>query len=79
MLSIEMHIMRGTNKLLPAKRAQILHLLCEGSSMNVAARVADVAANTVGKLLEEAGKACEAFHDTTVRNVQSKRVQCDEI
>jgi IS1 family transposase len=24
-------------------------------------------------------KACEAFHDATVRNVAAKRVQCDEI
>ena len=29
--------------------------------------------------LEEAGKACEVFHDKEVRNVQSKRIQCDEI
>jgi IS1 family transposase len=74
-----MHIMRGMNKLPPAKRAQILHLLCEGSSMNAAARIADVSANTVAKLLEEAGKACEAFHDKTVQNVAAKRVQCDEL
>src|SRR6202035_4519282 len=31
------------------------------------------------KLLETAGRACEAFHDKEVRNVQAKRVQCDEI
>ena len=42
-------------------------------------RVADVSINTVSKLLADAGGACEAFHDETVRNVQSKRVQCDEI
>ena len=71
--------MPGMNKLPPAKRVQILSMLCEGSSMNSIARVADVSPNTVAKLLEEAGKACEAFHDRTVRNVQSKRVQCDEI
>ena len=47
--------------------------------MNSIARVVDVSANTVAKLLEEAGRACEAFHDRTVRNVQSKRIQCDEI
>ena len=35
--------------------------------------------NTVAKLLEEAGRTCEAFHDKTVHNVRSKRVQCDEI
>ena len=67
------------NKLDTAKRAQILSMLCEGSSMNSIARVADVSPNTVAKLLEEAGKACEAFHDRAVRNVHSKRIQCDEI
>ena len=67
------------NKLDTAKRAMILSMLCEGSSMNSIARVADVSPNTVAKLLMEAGKACEAFHDREVRNVQSKRVQCDEI
>ena len=78
-LSIRVHIMPGMNKLPSAKRAQILSMLCEGSSMNSTARVAGVSANTVAKLLEEAGKACEAFHDKEVRNVRSERIQCDEI
>jgi IS1 family transposase len=42
-------------------------------------RVADVSINTVSKILADAGAACEAFHDETVRNVKSSRVQCDEI
>ena len=71
--------MRGMNKLSAAKRAQVLAMLCEGSSMQSTARVCDVAFNSVVKLLEDAGRACEAFHDATVRNVTSKRVQCDEI
>lgn len=78
-VSIRIHITLGMNKLPLAKRVQILSMLCEGSSMNSIARVADVSPNTVAKLLEEAGKACEAFHDRTVRNVHSRRVQCDEI
>lgn len=67
------------NKLPNAKRALILNMLCEGSSMRSISRVADVSINTVAKLLRDAGEACEAFHDETVRNVRSKRVQCDEI
>jgi hypothetical protein len=35
--------------------------------MNSIARVADVSPNTVAKLLMEAGRACEAFHDKGVR------------
>jgi IS1 family transposase len=38
-----------------------------------------VSINTVSKLLVDAGKACANFHDTQVRNVNSRRVQVDEI
>jgi IS1 family transposase len=66
-------------KLDPAKRRQIIAMLCEGSSMRSISRLVDVSINTVTKLLADAGEACEEFHDKMVRNVQSKRVQCDEI
>jgi IS1 family transposase len=69
---------QGMNKLLLAKRVQILSMLCEGSSMRSISRVADVSINTVYKLLAEAGPVCAKFHNTTVRGVASKRVQCDE-
>ncbi|MFH1157791.1 MAG: IS1 family transposase [Pseudomonadota bacterium] len=67
------------NKLPIQKRIQILQMLCEGSSMRSISRVVGVSINTVSKLLEDAGEACEAFHNETVRNVKAKRVQCDEI
>ena len=47
--------------------------------MRSISRIADVSINTVTKLLEDAGAACIAHHDHAVRNVQAKRVQCDEI
>src|SRR5579859_5515055 len=61
------------------KRAQILAMLCEGSSMRAVSRVADVSINTVNKLLIDAGLACAGFHEEHVRNVKARRVQCDEI
>ena len=67
------------NKLDVATRAQILNLLVEGSSLRSISRVCDVSINTVTKLLVDAGTACAAYHDATVRNVKAKRVQCDEI
>src|SRR5579871_1870500 len=70
---------RPMNKLPLEKRVQILSMLCEGSSMRSISRVADVSINTVSKLLIDAGKACSAFHDETVRGVKAKRVQVDEI
>ena len=47
--------------------------------MRSIARVADVSFNTVAKLLVDAGKVCATFHDDTVRNVEARRVQVDEI
>ena len=67
------------NKLPRAKRTQILATICEGSSMRSISRIADVSINTVSKLLVEAGEACLAIHDETVRNVKARRIQCDEI
>ncbi|MES0065499.1 IS1 family transposase [Mesorhizobium sp. M0074] len=67
------------NKLPLTTRVQILSMLVEGASMRSVARVADVSFNTIAKLMIEAGEACAAYHDETVRNVQAKRVQCDEI
>lgn len=61
------------------KRAQILHLLVEGNSMRAASRIADVSINTVTKLLVDSGTACLAFQDEAIRNINSKRVECDEI
>ncbi len=67
------------NKLPLDKRVQILSMLVEGSSMRSISRVTGVSFNTVVKLLADAGAACDDYHDETVRNVTSKRVQCDEI
>ena len=67
------------NQLPLQKRLQILHMLCEGSSMRSISRVVNVSINTVTKLLVDAGTACALFHDETVRNLNASRIQCDEI
>jgi IS1 family transposase len=67
------------NKLPVAQRAQILAMLCEGSSMRSVSRLADVSINTVSKLLVEAGRFCAGYHDAKVRGVKAKRIQVDEI
>ena len=76
---MKVHIMRGMNKLDVATRAQILAMLCEGSSMRSVSRLCDVSINTVSKLLVDAGRFCAGFHDAKVRGVKAKRVQVDEI
>lgn len=67
------------NSLTFAKRTQILQLLVEGNSMRSIERIVGCSINTVTKLLEDAGAACAAYHDANVRNLKSKRIQCDEI
>ena len=67
------------NKLPTAKRVMILSMLVEGMSMRSISRTVGVSINTVSKLLVEAGEACATYHDETVRNVESRKVQCDEI
>jgi len=67
------------NKLSTAKRVQIVKALVEGNSLRSVTRMVGVSINTVTKLLVDLGTACEAFHDATVRNVPSQRVQCDEV
>jgi IS1 family transposase len=47
--------------------------------MRSVSRITGVSINTVSKLLIDAGNACAAFHDTTVRGITANAVQCDEI
>jgi IS1 family transposase len=67
------------NKLDRKTRAQILHLLCEGSSIRAVTRLTGASKNTVSKLLVDAGRACAAYQDRVLRNLTCKRVQVDEI
>jgi len=78
-LKHKVHTINGMNRLSIAKRVQILALLCEGSSMRSVSRLVDVSINTVTRELILAGQACADFHNRTVRDVRSTRVQCDEI
>ncbi len=67
------------NRLPLERRAQILGMLTEGSSLRAASRLADVSINTVTKLLVDVGAACEQYQDKALRNLPCKRIQCDEI
>jgi len=67
------------NKLDAAARAQILHLLCEGSSIRAIGRLTGASKNTVIKLVVDAGKAASWYQDRVFRNLTCKRIQVDEI
>ncbi len=61
------------------RKAAILTALCEGNSIASTCRMTGAAKNTVIKLLVEVGTACDAYQDRVLRNLNCKRVQCDEI
>ena len=68
------------NKLSTAKRAQILHLLVEGMSMQAVSRFTGVSMVTISRLLTLAGQACDLYHYDNVRGIRGKRdIQCDEL
>ena len=67
------------NRLGIEERARILGCLVEGNSIRATCRMTGAAKGTVIKLLADVGAACKAYHDKHVRNVTSRRVQCDEI
>src|SRR5215203_397244 len=69
----------GVNKLDAKARAQILHLLCEGSSIRAVTRLTGVSKNTISKLLADAGRACAEYQHKILRNLPCQRVQLDEI
>lgn len=67
------------NKLSDEKRAMILKALVEGNSIRATARLTGTSKNTVSRLLKHVGAYCLEQHGALVRDVESKRVQCDEI
>jgi IS1 family transposase len=67
------------NKLSIERKVQVIKTLCEGNSIRSTARITDTAINTVVKLLIDVGTACYRYQYKTLRNLQSRRIQCDEI
>lgn len=67
------------NKLSTERRTEIVAALVEGNSVRATCPITGAAKGTVLKLLAELGRACAKHHNATVRNVEAKRVQCDEI
>lgn len=67
------------NRLAIEKRAQIIGLLVEGMSMRAVTRVTGVSINTVTKLLEDVGLACNLYQAQALVNLPCRRIECDEI
>lgn len=67
------------NKLNTQEKAQIVRLLVEGNSLRSCTRITGKSINTITKVLEDVGAACQQFHNDTVICVNSKRIEADEI
>ena len=66
-------------KLSTTQRAQILTALVEGMSISATARMFHVSKITILRLLADAGTLAADYHDLTVCDLTTKRVQLDEI
>ncbi len=67
------------NKLTTEKRVQVFAALVEGNSIRSTVRMTGVAKNTVVKLLADVGEVCAEYQDRVLRNLNCRRIQCDEI
>lgn len=67
------------NQLPSDKRAQLIHMLCEGASMRSVMRITDTSYNAVQKLLRDAGEAAQEWHDRAVRSIHAGHVEVDEV
>jgi len=67
------------NRLSADRRVRILSALVEGNSIRATCRITGTAKATVLTLLGDAGAACLEYQDANLRNLQCRRLQCDEI
>jgi len=67
------------NNLETAKKVQIVAMLCEGSSIRAIERITGVHRDTIMRLGVRVGEACKRIMDEKMRNLETKRVECDEI
>src|SRR5438045_631992 len=66
------------NWLSTSKRVAVVAALVEGNSINAIVRMTGISKVTILKLLKEIGCACAEYHYKHVRNVSTRRIQCDE-
>src|SRR6266487_1895036 len=78
-MPVRSSIMVNMSRLSAERRTQVISALVEGNSIRSTCRMTGTAKGTVLTLLADAGAACLEFQDATLRNLQCRRLQCDEI
>jgi IS1 family transposase len=67
------------NRLSVARRTQIIGALVEGNSIRSTERMTDTHRDTIMRLMVEVGTGCAALANDQMRNLECRRIQCDEI
>ena len=61
------------------KKSLVLSLISEGNSIRSTERMTGVHRDTIMRLMVEVGKTCASFMSDSMVNIESKRIQVDEI
>lgn len=72
-------IFRPMNKLTLDRRAAVVRGLVEGGSIRGVARATGTDKDTVMRLLVEVGEFASTYQNDALRNLSTKRIECDEI
>ena len=67
------------NRLSLERRAAVVKCLVDGNSIRATCRITSASKNTVIKLLVDLGEMCSIYQDHVLRNLPTRRVECDEI
>jgi len=70
---------KGMNQLSLRQRTKVISALVEGNSIRATCRITGIAKGTVTRLLVDVGQVCYRYQYKNLRNLQSRRIQCDEI
>ena len=62
-----------------ARRTQIINCLVEGNSIRSTERMTDTHRDTIMRLMVEVGAGCAKLHNEQMRDLNCRRIQCDEI
>jgi hypothetical protein len=71
--------MTAMNRLSLARRTQVINCLVEGNSIRSTERMTDTHRDTIMRLMVEVGTGCAKVADEQMRDLNCRRIQCDEI
>jgi hypothetical protein len=67
------------NRLSLSRRTQVINCLVEGTSIRSTERMTDTHRDTIMRLMVEVGTGCAVLANDQMRDLNCRRIQCDEI